>query len=174
MVESWVFVIGGIIIGVIAFVTAFNFYMSSINYSENQNMLQRFSELYSNIFSACIQEINSSQEFRITLLADVRVLYATDDKETPPITVVDKIKNKEISSGKNLCMQLENERGLRCLPRESDAICKINIPYLGVLPESEDIWVKVKKILGFQSSRDYSLLIQKFRGKEVNITLVSS
>ena len=174
MADIWIYIVGSVIVGVIAFSIAFNFYLSSINYSENQNMLKKISDFYSTVFSVCLQELNTTQESQITLLTNIRVLYATDDIENPEIKIVDKIKNQNIGSGKNLCMQYKNENELRCFPKESNLACTINMPYMGVLPENEDIWVKVKKILGFPASRDYSLIVQKVKGKEVNVTVIST
>lgn len=46
MVETWIYVIGGIIAAVIAFAIAYNLISSSVEYSQKQNTLRQFSDLF--------------------------------------------------------------------------------------------------------------------------------
>jgi len=173
MPETWIFVIGGIIVAVIAFVIAYNLISSSIELSQKQNNLNQFSSLYSDIHTVCIQEKDNYLERKFSIPPFVRVVYVTDDTSNALPKVVDLIKSQQLSSGQNVCLQFKNEQFLRCYPQLPDKLaCNVKMPYMGTLPENEDIWVKVSRILGGSTSREYDLFIQKTGGNETNITLV--
>jgi hypothetical protein len=44
------------------------------------------------------------------------------------------------------------------------------MPFLGVLPENEDLMMKVGKILGRADIKEYFLLIKKVGVKQINVT----
>ena len=69
-------------------------------------------------------------------------------------------------------MQFKDEQMLRCFPEPPEKLsCKVKMPYLGVLPETEDIWMRVKKILGQPEMKDYNLFVKKMRENEVEISI---
>lgn len=99
------------------------------------------------------------------------MVYVTDNTVNVLPTVIDLIKNQNLSFGRSICLQFKNERQVRCYPEPPDKLpCNVTFPYIGVLPESEDIWVKVSKILGRPEAREYQLFIQKTGGSGVNVT----
>ncbi|MDI6807011.1 MAG: hypothetical protein QMD14_04350, partial [Candidatus Aenigmarchaeota archaeon] len=89
------------------------------------------------------------------------------DDKTPLPKVFDLIKNQELSYGYNLCLQFKDEQKVRC----EEILCNMTIPYLGVLPETEDIWMMVSKILGRAPIKEYELFIKKINDEKVNITI---
>jgi len=170
MPETWIYVIGGIIIGVIAFVIAYNLISSSLNYSQTQNFLSQLSSFYSDVNTACIQELNNSLVRKFSVPSAVRVVYATNNTVNALPKVVDLIKNEQLSVGQNICLQFKNENYLRCYPQPPEKLlCTITMPYMGALPETEDIWMKVSKILGKSLTREYDICIKKVGGRNVNI-----
>jgi len=170
MVEAWIYVAGGIIVAVIAFIIAYNLISSSIEYSQRQNALVQFSSFYSDVNTVCIQEINNSLVTKFSIPFSIRVVYATDDTAYILPTVTDRIKNQQLSYGQNICLQFKNEQYLRCYPEPpKKLLCNVTIPYMGALQETEDIWIKVSKILGGPAVREYDLFIQKTGGEEVSV-----
>jgi hypothetical protein len=170
MPETWIYVIGGIITAVIAFVIAYNLISSSLNYSQRQNFLNQFSSFYSDTNTACIQELNNSLLRKISVPSSVRVIYATNNTVNALPKVVDLIKNGQLSIGQNICLQFKDENYLRCYPEPPEKLlCTVTMPYIGALPESEDIWIRVSKILGRSLTRDYTVCIKKVAGKDVNL-----
>jgi hypothetical protein len=86
--------------------------------------------------------------------------------------VLDEIKNQQASFGKNVCMQFKDEQYLRCYPEPPKRLaCNVVMPYLGVLPEQEDIFVAMNKILGRGPIKEYTLLINK-TGNEVTVKAI--
>jgi hypothetical protein len=120
-----------------------------------------------------LQEVGNSLTKKFTFPFQVRVVYATDDTLNPLPKVLDEIKNQKLSLGKNICMQLKDEQNLRCYPEPPKKLpCNIIMPHMGVLPEHEDIFVAVNKILGRGNMREYLVLINKTAGDEVTIKIV--
>jgi hypothetical protein len=171
MPETWIFVVGGIIATVIAFTIAYNLISSFIELSQKQNALTHFSNFYSDVRVICIEDINNYLERKFSIPSSVRVVYATSDTVNLLPKVVDLIKSQQNSSGQNICLQFMNEQSLRCQPESPSKLpCNIKMPYLGTLPESEDIWAKVSKILGRSTAKEYDLFIQKTGGNETTIS----
>ncbi|MEM5794258.1 MAG: hypothetical protein QXS48_01565 [Candidatus Aenigmatarchaeota archaeon] len=166
MPEVWVYVVGGIVISILILAIAYHLISSAINFSQKQNTLSQFSDLFTDINSVCVQEINNSLVKKYRFEFQTRVVFSTDEKKIP-IKVVDLIKNQNLSSGYNLCLQFKDENYLRC----QKLYCNLTMPYLGVLPEKEDIWVSVSKILGSAPFKEYELEIKKISSEKVNITI---
>jgi hypothetical protein len=59
---------------------------------------------------------------------------------------------------------------MRCYPEPPRKLpCNITIPYMGALKETEDIWIKVSKILGGPAVRDYQVCIKKVGANKVDV-----
>ncbi len=167
MPAAWLYVIGGIVIGILIFVIGYHLVSISINQAQKQTALSNFNDLHTDIQMVCFQEINNSMLIRSQVPSSVRVLYATEDKDTPLDTVVDKIQNREYSSGHYLCMQFKEEQELRCQKLD----CLTIIPYTGSLPKELDIQLMVKKILGKAPVKEYQLEIKKISGDQVSVSI---
>lgn len=173
MPDIWVYIFGGIIIAVIALTIGYTLLSNAINYSQRQDALSQFSDLSSSINIVCLQEVGNSLTKTFRFPFPVRIVYATDDTTKILPKVVDIIKNQELSSGSNICLQFKDEQNLRCYPEPPKKLaCKVQMPYIGVLPEQEDIFVAVNKILGRAPGREYELLINKTAEFEVTIKIV--
>jgi hypothetical protein len=167
MPATWIYVLGGIIIAIIALVIASNLISRFIEISLQQRVSSEFSNLHTDIESVCLQERRNEISKKISLPSKVRVIYAANDIEKILPKIIDQIKNQEISSGENICLQFNDEDKLRC----EKISCTLKMPYIGNLPESEDIWTSVNKILGRPQIKDYNLFIKKTTYKTVNITV---
>jgi aminopeptidase S len=166
MPATWLYVAGGIFLAMLIFVIAYNLLTMHMIQAQKQNALANFNDLYTNIETVCLQEINNSMLTKISIPTSVRVIYVTGDTKNPLPIVIEKIKNEEINTERNLCMQFVDEQILRC----KKLTCNVTMPYMGSLPEHMDIKIMVKKILGEAPVREYSLLIVKTAGNEVTTT----
>jgi hypothetical protein len=173
MPDIWVYVFGGIIIAILALVIGYTLLSNTINFSQRQEALNQFSELTSNINTVCLQEFGNSVIKKFTFPFQVRVIYATDDTLNLLPKVLEEIKTQKTSYGKNICLQFKDEQYLRCYPEPPKKLpCNIIMPYLGVLPEQEDIFIAINKILGRGLIKEYTLLINKTAGDEVTVKTI--
>lgn len=174
MPDVWVYVFGGIIIAVISLTIGYTLLSHVIDFSQKEDVLNhQFLELCSDVNTVCLQEVGNHLTGGFSFPFQVRVVYATDNVTDTLHKVVDEIKNQVLSSGNNICLQFKDEQILRCCPEPPEKLpCRMDMPHLGVLPENEDIFVAVNKILGRGPRRDYELSINKTTGDEVTISIV--
>lgn len=172
MPETWVYVVGGIIIAVIAIIFSLNLLSMFIDNTQREFASREFSNLFMDISTICDLKLNDSVARTYSFPFQVRVIYATNDTTTVLPEVENKIKNADISRGVNVCMQFKNEQQIRCRPEpyREDFSCNLSMPFLGVLPENEDLMMKVGKILGRPDIKEYFLVIKKVGGKQINVT----
>ncbi len=169
MPDVWVYVVGGIAISILILAIAYHLISSAIVFSQKQHTLSQFSDLFTDIQSACLGEVNNSLTKKYTFGFNTRVIYTTNLTKVLP-TVVDLIKNQNMTSGFKLCLQFKDEQYIRCLPEAPEIMfCNVSMPYIGVLPENEDIWMMVNKILGKPRTREFVLNIKKVDNAAVNV-----
>jgi len=168
MPVTWLYVVGGIVISIVALAIAYNLISQAINTSLRQSALKEFSDLKNDVENVCTQEIKNFVRVKFTLYSKTRVVYATDYPTYIMPTVIDSIKNSKKSSGSNICMQFTDEQDkIRC----EKLACDLDMPYIGTLPESEDIWSAVNKILGRANVKEYDLTVKKVSGDVVEISI---
>lgn len=169
MAAVWLYVVGSIFIGILIFTIALHLVNNLIRQAQiNRAVSEEFGSFKTGVKTVCMEEVNNTLQKGIFLPFPVRVVYATDEKKVLP-KVVDKIRDREVSSGHYLCIQIKGEDFLRC----SDYIeCNVKMPYIGILPETEDIWVMVNRILGRGEAREYNLRVKKTGGMKVDVTEV--
>lgn len=166
MSDEMLYVVGGIIIGLLILTVAYKIVTSVIIQSQKQSALANLNTLHNNMESVCLQELDNSMVTRLNIPEYVRVIYATDDTQNPPATVVSSIKGVKNSTGRNLCLQFKQEQGLRCF----ESTCNISMPFIGSLDVESDLQLMVNKILGRPVVKDYSLNLLKTK-YGVNITI---
>ncbi|MEM2175677.1 MAG: hypothetical protein QXI58_08685, partial [Candidatus Micrarchaeia archaeon] len=81
MPEVWVYVVGGIVISILILAIAYHLISSAINFSQKQNTLSQFSDLFTDINSVCVQEINNSLVKKYRFEFQTRVVFSTDEKK---------------------------------------------------------------------------------------------
>ena len=167
MPATWFYVIGGIVIGMLVFTIGYHLISVSIVQTQKQVALSNFNNLHTNLETICLQEINNSMVLKLKIPNVVRVIYTTNDTINPLPVVIDRIKNEEINKERNLCMQFKDEQTLRC----KELTCNVTLPYMGSLPESMDIKLFVKKILGQAPVKEYDLTLRKSFPDEVKVTI---
>jgi hypothetical protein len=167
MPENWLYIAGGIFIAMLVFVIAYNLLTMQMIQAQKQNALADFNDLLTDIETVCLQEINNSMLIKIEIPTSVRVLYVTDDTKNMLSTVVTNITNEVTNTGKNICMQFNDEQFIRC----KELTCNTEMPYMGSLPENMDIKIMVKRILGEAPVKEYDLTITKVSGDEVEVKI---
>lgn len=167
MPATWFYVVGGIVIGLLVFTIAYQLISVSIIQAQKQAALSSFNNFHSNLEAVCLQEINNSMLTKLKIPEQVRVIYANISMEEPPSMVVNNITNKDMIKGFYLCMQFMDEDYLRY----NKLTCNTTLPFMGSLPESMDIELFVKKILGQAPVKEYFLILTKTKGDEVEVTI---
>ena len=167
MPATWFYVVGGIVIGILVFTIAYYLISVSIRQTQKQSAISNFNNLHTNLEMVCLQEINNSMTLKLKISNVVRVIYTTNDTVKPLSTVVYNITNRDTWKEKILCMQFHDEQTLRC----KELTCNVSIPYMGSLPESMDIRLFVKKILGQAPVKEYELVLRKSFSDEVEVII---
>ncbi|MFH8132564.1 MAG: hypothetical protein QW321_03100, partial [Candidatus Aenigmatarchaeota archaeon] len=81
MPDVWVYIVGGIVISILILSIAYHLISSTINFSQRQSSLSQFSDLFTDINSICVQELNNSiiKSYRFDF--QTRVVFSTDEKK---------------------------------------------------------------------------------------------
>lgn len=157
MSDEILYVVGGIVIGLLVFTIAYRLLTISTNQAQKQIVLSDFNDLSSTANSVCLQEIKNSMIVNMEVPESVRVIYATNDSSNPIPTVTYSIKNNRISSGKYLCLQFKTEQEIRC----HEIKCKVFFPFIGSLETYNDLQLMVNKILGRPLMKEYKFNLIK-------------
>lgn len=157
MSDEILYVVGGIVIGLLVFTIAYRLLTISINQAQKQDAIADFNKLYSYIKSVCLQELDNTMTLKLEIPNIVRIIYSTDNPDSPPVTVVDMIKASYNTTGKNICFQFKLEQEARC----SEVPCNTSFPVMGALETYNDLQLMVNKILGKPLTKEYSLTITK-------------
>lgn len=166
MPDTWLYAIGGVLIGMLVFTIGYQLLSVSINQIQYQNFVSDFTNFHTELQSVCLQELGTSLTMKLKVPYSVRVIYATDDTENPPLAVVDRIKNMEFSSGNNVCFQFKREQNIRC----AELDCMARVPYMGALETYNDLQLKMNKILGRSLTKEYTFeIIKKTDSVEVSM-----
>jgi len=166
MPATWFYVVGGVVIGLLVFTIAYQLISVSIIQAQKQAALSSFNNFHSKVETVCLGEINNSMLTKLKIPTQVRVVYVTNDTVKPQDKVIDNITDEDTNKDRNLCMQFFDEsETLRC----KKLTCNTTLPYMGILPESMDIEVYVRRILGQAPVKEYSLIIMKTKGDEVEV-----
>jgi len=166
MPANWLWVIGGILIAILAITVVARLLNQVATVSQRQDMINRFNELHSIMESVCLQEVGNSRKTKFSVYDFVRVVYVSGTNEVVD-KVMEKVKRKEMGSGDKLCLQFKDEDTPRCV----ELSCKATMPYMGALPEYIDIKLFVKRLLGEPLVKDYTLSIEKVGGKEIEVVV---
>ena len=167
MPATWFYVVGGIVIGILVFTIAYHLIGVSIIQAQKQAALSSFNSFHSDLETVCLQEINNSMLIKLKVPEQVRVIYANVSTGKPPDKVIENITNEDMIKGFYLCMQFMDEDYLRY----KKLTCNTTLPFMGSLPVSMDIKLFVKRILGQAPVKEYSLILTKTKGDEVEVTI---
>jgi len=157
-VETWILVIGGIILGSIIFFAGVQIILNNIMITEKQNAIQQIATLYDKIQRTClVGGIGETYYYTITLPEYVRAVYvAKYDEEEPPDKVSVFISEKRVANGTYFCYQFFNE-----LPKCKKIECNTTMSYIGSPSLKDDLFSLLGKILGSTPKYEYKILINK-------------
>jgi len=185
MPETWVYVAGGVVAGILIFAIAYTLLSAYVRYNEKQNDLKEFSSLASDAKLVCYGSKDNFLVKSYTFSENLKILYATNntscssDADCNPSEKcennfcllqkpVEAIMSRKFSFGKSICLQFKDELELRC----EKLACNVSFQPIGVLPETIDIWAAVNKILGRGNYRNFMLNLTKDSFDSINITLL--
>jgi hypothetical protein len=186
MPETWVYVAGGVIVGILTFAIAYTLMSGYVKFNEKQNDLKEFSSLASDAKLVCYGGKDNFLAKSYTFSENLKILYATNNISCFSdadcnyqlercennfcllVTPEGIIGSKQFSFGKNICLQFKDELELRC----EKIACNVSFQPIGVRPETIDIWVAVSKILGRGNYRNFMLNLTKDSFDSINITLI--
>jgi hypothetical protein len=186
MPETWVYVAGGVIAGVLVLAIAYSLMSAYVKFNEKQNDLKEFSSLASDAKLVCYGSKDNFLVKSYIFSENFKILYATNNISCSsdadcnyPLErcennfcllqkPIEAIKSKQSSFGKSICLQFKDENELRC----EKIACNVSFLPIGMLPATEDIWVAVSKILGKGNYRSFMLNLTKDSFDSIYITLV--
>ncbi len=157
MTDEVLYIVGGIIIGVLVLFISYKLLTIATTQTLKQNMLSNFNNLRSAIDTVCWQEVRNSMVVDMSVPNSIRAIYTTNDTENALTSVTDQIKDGRISIGQNICLQFKTEQELRCHKLK----CRTFMQYLGALDTYNDLQLLVNKILGKPLTKEYSIVLTK-------------
>ncbi len=147
-VSTWVWIIGGILAGMIIFVIA---YTQIIHVSERvayEKSLESITQLRHVINELCWEVTGNEREVEVFLTKEIGDVYVSDESE--------EILSSGRSRGNYLCIRFSDGRR-QCLDLE----CDTSMPLISFKPESSSLITFVNKILHGESKTEYELSLKK-------------
>ncbi len=158
-VSIWIWIIGGLIIGVVTFTVAFTQLSHIVNQSFRQNVVSDFEKLNDEIGMVCGYSIGTKSEYTVEL-RDVMAIFANDTRGEAPNDAPNKILNGESGSGEYICMTFYDQH-YRC----EDHFCEIEMDYIGDPPQDTTMYN-----VGIQDGKfTYELEIEKVEDRKVEV-----
>ncbi len=144
-VSYWLWIAGSVIAGLLVFAAGYKYMSSAWEENAELDALESFEGLVSTVNDLCWSFTGSKREYTLKIYENVLGIYASRSKHEKykEEELKEKIKNKEISEGDYLCIQIKNKR-LKCLHLE----CNVSLPYLGFLSEDESLQSFLNKLSG--------------------------
>ncbi|MCK4429020.1 MAG: hypothetical protein KAU95_01490, partial [Candidatus Aenigmarchaeota archaeon] len=158
-VDIWAWIIGGIIAGLLIFVIAYSHMMQTTQSMAEQKSLEQFTELSNMADELCRDFTGNTKELNnIILTENIKGIYATDDNyaELNNTELINKIVDEEISSGKYICIKIE-DRKLNCKLLK----CESKMPYIGAVPTEFSLSALVNKVAGNYEKFNYDLKLKR-------------
>lgn len=154
----WIWVIGGMIIGGIILLGSYYSLGSIGKQVMTQNVVDDFKQLNDNDISYICDRSTGSFITTEMTLNNVRGIYAADTPRKAGDDIPEKISDREKSSGKYMCMQIENQE-----PRCIEHSCNIETTYIGKPLPGTDMYQ-----LG-DGSWTFRLKVEKSQNNKVSI-----
>jgi len=161
-ISIWIWIIGGVLAALLVFSMAYMYLVSISNQAVEQRFLEQYANLRAEINDLCWGFSGTYRDYRIELPEHVEVMYLTNDTETIVIDIDQKVRDKEMSIGSNLCMKFE-ERTMRCLVLD----CEASMPYLGTPDPDESLFAFVNQLLTGYPVYEYEMNMTKIEGEVI-------
>ena len=164
-VSKWVWIIGGVVAGLIIFSIAYQ-QIVQINLSTaEQKSLEGYSGTKSIIDNLCWSFPGNKRKYTLNLGETVEGIYITASRyeEYESEELLNKILTKEESTGNFLCIKIKDKR-LRC----EELQCNATMPFLGAVPEEYSLIAFLSKLMGKGPVFVYDL---NFERKEIEVEI---
>jgi hypothetical protein len=151
-VEVWMWLIAGLLIGSMIFITAYTLMGKHIRSQEVLQAKENYGMLKQIIETTCLSGIEASETKQLIFPYRTEKIYVVDEEG---------IEEK----GKKLCMKIEGEDEY-C---EDIKLCEVSMNSI-VIPEKTNIFYLVQKALGKKSVANIEFNIKKTGLKSITIT----
>ena len=144
-VSNWVWVVGGVITGLIVFSVAYQ-QIVQINLTRTeQTSLEAYSETKSTIDNLCWSFAGNKRKYTVNLGETVEGMYVASSlyEEYGREDLINKILTKKESTGNFLCIKIKDKR-LKC----QELPCNTTMPFLGSIPEEFSLIALLNKLMG--------------------------
>jgi hypothetical protein len=166
-VSQWVWIIGGVIAGLIIFSIAYQQIVLINLATIQQKSSEGYSEVKSIIDNLCWDFAGNKREYTLSIDDTVDGIYAASNQYVEYVSedLLNKKLIKQESTGKFLCIQIKNKR-LNC----QELQCNATMPFLGSLPEKWSLIALLNKLTGKGLLFVYNLNLERAEDK-VKISL---
>lgn len=168
-VSNWIFLAGGIIVGLIVFSIFISILLYIKNSSIEQKSYERFLQIKDIINNLCWSHPGNKREYSITIGNTVKGIYLSRDKYTTyrDDELVNYIMNKRISEGNFICINIKDKR-LRCEILE----CNASMPFIGSLPKQFSLSTLISLLTGNVETTSFDLRFERENELKVKIEVV--
>ena len=144
-VSKWVWIVGGVIAGLIIFSVAYQ-QIVQINLAKTeQRSFEAYSETKSIIDNLCWSFTGNKREYTLNLAETVEGMYVASGRyeEYENEDIEKWIITKNESTGNFLCIKIKDKR-LEC----QELSCNTTMPFLGSVPEEYSLITFLSKLMG--------------------------
>jgi hypothetical protein len=140
-ISEWIWIVGGIIIGIILFTMGTIIYQNTLRTSLEKRSLEEFSEVVTIINNLCWNYEGNVREYNLELGETVQGIYAADipHDKYESVQLTNNIIAGQTSSGNNLCIQIQGKRE-QCEKLD----CHATFPFVGAVPKEFSLSALIK------------------------------
>lgn len=131
-VSIWIWIIGGLVIGILTFTVAYNQLGNLWTQSIRQDVVSDFETLNNDISFICSQSTGSRTSTTVEL-HDVMAVFSNSSRGEAPLDSMEKINDGETEKGEYVCLTFLDQQHYGCRQHS----CEVNMTYIGEpLPDS--------------------------------------
>lgn len=167
-IASWVWVIGGVIFGMVIFLSGYSLLGGMMGNASDDLMRTEISEFTAALEGVCVSESKGAIKVKeLSLSEDIKAVYIAASEISPaPDKVSTLISDGESAVGGYLCYQLTDSESN--LPRECWEIpCEVNMTYMGTPTLKPTLASRLASLLGERTTYHYRVKITKTGEKAV-------
>lgn len=158
-VSIWIWIIGGLVVGVVTFTVAFTQLGHLWDQSMRQDIVTNYENLNDEVQMACGYSVGTKTEFTIDLI-DVRAIFASDTRGEASHYAPNNVTQGDTGEGEYLCLTFYDDH-YRC----ENHYCDVNMTYIGDPLEDSQMYN-----MGIQDGKfTYELEIEKTDNRLVEV-----
>ncbi|MCK4729955.1 MAG: hypothetical protein KAT28_01410 [Candidatus Aenigmarchaeota archaeon] len=157
-VDVWIWIVAGIIAGLLILTLAYSYSLQMINTTIEQNVLEQYDELYTQTNELCWSYLGNQKEYNLILNKNILGIYLTSNQylEYNGSQLIDYILEENVSSGNFLCIKIKNKK---IICKQFD--CNATMPFLGAVPIEFSLKSLINQIKGNPESFEYNLVLKR-------------